>query len=339
MNEMTRISAHSVDAGETGGHGVGVDARVPTRLSASAWFAALRTTITTALDLETSIRCAGVAFFGFLSVFPALSAAVALWGLAADPFAIAQSDLAIAVAIPVEITELVTEQVAAFAARETKLGIGLGISLLIALWTGSRGMNALVYAITKAHRETDGRGFLSGVVMSLLATIGAFVTLGIILISVAVIPVAAMIWPFPETRETAALWLRWPVVAIVLSAAVLVLYRYAPNRRPPRTRWVIPGAIFATLLWLLGSVALSFFVENFGRYDATFGSIAAAAVFMLWLFFSATVLVSGATLNAELEWRTRRDTTVGPDREMGERDAYVADTLAADAVARLKRRA
>lgn len=318
-----------------GRHATGIDAPAPVRLDGPAWLAALRGTFETAIDFETSLRCAGVAFFGFLSIFPALSAAVALFGLIADPSTIAKADADLADAVPSEITQLVTNQIAAFAARDTKLGIGLAISVLVALWSGSRGMNALVFAITKAHKEADGRGFLSSVVTSLAATLGAFITLAVIVTAVTIIPAVAMIWPFADSREIAVLWLRWPVVALVLTVAVLLLYRYGPHRRSPKARWVIPGAILATLLWLLGSVGLSFFVENFGRYDATFGSIAAAAVFMLWLYFSAIVLVSGATLNAELEWRTRKDTTVGPERPMGERRAYVADTLASDARARL----
>ena len=214
-----------------------------------------------------------------------------------------------------------------------RAGEGQGIGRLAAALSrhgDGRGMNALIFAITKAHRETDTRGFVAGAVTSFIATVSAFVTLGILLIAVTVLPTLALIWPFAESRESAILWLRWPVVAVVLWVAVLLLFRNAPHRRSPETRWVVPGAILATALWLLGSAALSFFIENFGRYDATFGSIAAAAVFMLWLYVSAIVLVSGAALNAELEWRTRKDTTVGPDRPMGQRNAYVADTLAAD---------
>lgn len=319
------------------GPDTGVNAPVPAKLDRRAWWSAARATALASFDLDTSLRCAGVAFFGFLSIFPAMSAAVALFGLIADPLTIARSDAAIAAILPLEVTEVIAEQLMAFAARETKLGIGLAISLLVALWTGSRGMNALVYAMSKAHKEQEDRHFVRSVLMSLAATLGAFLTLGVIITAVTIVPAVALIWPFPESRETAVLWLRWPVVVVVLMTAVLLLFRYAPNRRSPQAYWVLPGAILATLLWLLGSVALSFFVENFGSYDATFGSIAAAAVFMLWLYFSALVLVAGATLNAELEWRTRRDTTIGPDRPMGSREAYVADTLADDAKAKLDR--
>lgn len=304
------------------------DAKVPSRLDARDWFSATWVTAQSAFDLDTSLRCAGVAFFGFLSVFPALSAAISLFGLVADPGAIDVTELPFAVALPGEVITVINEQVASFAARDAKLSFGLAISLAVALWTGSRGMNALIFAVTRAYREDEERAFLRSVLMSFAGTVGAFLVISVIVVAVTLIPVAALVLPFPESREVAVLWLRWPVVAAVLAGAVLLLYRFAPNRRSPRARWVIPGALVATLLWLVVSMALSFFVENFGSYNATFGSIAAAAIFMLWLYASAMVLVSGARLNAELEWRTQHDTTVGPYRPMGEREAYVADTLA-----------
>jgi len=306
------------------------NAAVPMALTPAAWFSACRATARATFDMDTSLRCAGVAFFGFLSVFPALSALVAVLGLVADTRALDLTGLPIATAVPSDIVQLLDTRVTTFAARDTSFGVGLAISLVVAMWSGSRGMNALIFAISRAHKEETQRGFLASVVLSLAATLGAFVTLTIIVVAVTVIPVVALIWPFPESRETAVLWLRWPILAAVLALAVFLLFKQAPHRRPPRARWVVPGAVLATLLWLGGSMALSVFIENFGRYNATFGSIAAAAVFMLWLYFSALVLVSGARLNAELEWRTRRDSTVGPARPMGERDAYVADTLAAD---------
>ncbi|WP_349358489.1 YihY/virulence factor BrkB family protein [Stappia sp.] len=306
------------------------NAAVPMALTPAAWVSACRATARAAFDMETSLRCAGVAFFGFLSVFPAISALVAVVGLVADTRALDLTRLPLAPAVPSDIVQLIDTRVTAFAARDTSFGIGLGISLVVAMWSGSRGMNALIFAISRAHKEETRRGFLASVVMSLAATLGAFVTLTIIVVAVTVIPAIALIWPFPESRETAVLWLRWPILAAVLALAVFILFKQAPDRRSPRARWVVPGAVLATLLWLGGSMALSVFIENFGRYNATFGSIAAAAVFMLWLYFSALVLVSGARLNAELEWRTRRDSTVGPPRPMGEREAYVADTLASD---------
>ena len=128
------------------------DAKVPSRLETRDWFSAAWVTAQSAFDLDTSLRCAGVAFFGFLSVFPALSAAISVFGLVADPGAIDVTELPFAVALPGEVITVINEQVASFAARDAKLSFGLAISLAFALWTGSRGMNALMYcwALSKA---------------------------------------------------------------------------------------------------------------------------------------------------------------------------------------------
>ncbi|MEQ8739426.1 MAG: YhjD/YihY/BrkB family envelope integrity protein, partial [Hoeflea sp.] len=165
------------------------DAKVPSRLEFRDWLSASRVTGQSAFDLDTSLRCAGVAFFGFLSVFPALSAAISVFGLVADPGAIDVKELPFAVALPGEVIAVINEQVAAFAERDAKLSLGLAISLAIALWSGSRGMNALIFAITRAYREDEERGFIRSVLMSFAATIAAFVVVSVIVTAVTLIPV------------------------------------------------------------------------------------------------------------------------------------------------------
>jgi membrane protein len=86
------------------------------------------------------------------------------------------------------------------------------------------------------------------------------------------------------------------------------LYRYAPDRHPPRWRWVSPGAIVATLLWLLGSVAFTVYVSHFNSYDKTYGSLGGVVVMLTWLYLSAFVSLLGAVINAQSERQTERDT-------------------------------
>jgi membrane protein len=105
-----------------------------------------------------------------------------------------------------------------------------------------------------------------------------------------------------------------------------LIYRYGPNRRAAKVPWVSPGAVLAVLVWALGSWAFSLYLANFGRYNEVYGSIGAVVALLMWFYLSALVTLLGAALNAELELRTLPDTTVGPDRPMGERGAYVADT-------------
>jgi len=121
--------------------------------------------------------------------------------------------------------------------------------------------------------------------------------------------------------------LRWPLVALLIFAALAVVYRYAPDRENPEWRWVSWGAVVAAALWLLASIGFSVYVSLLGSYNETYGSLGAIVVLLLWLYLSAFAILVGAELNAEMERQTARDTTTGADRPMGERDAYAADTL------------
>ena len=117
------------------------------------------------------------------------------------------------------------------------------------------------------------------------------------------------------------------------------LYRYAPDRDDPRWRWVSPGAIVATVLWLAGSAVFSIYTANFAQYNETYGSLGAVVVVMLWLFLTGFVVIFGAELNAEVERQTHKDSTDGRPQPLGRRQAYAADTVGetAEEVRRAKR--
>jgi membrane protein len=122
---------------------------------------------------------------------------------------------------------------------------------------------------------------------------------------------------------------RWVILAAVIAGSLAVLYRVGPNRDDAEFSWTSPGAITATVLWLVGSAAFSFYVSNFGSYNETYGSIAGVIVLMLWLFLSAFIVLLGAEINSEIEHQTAHDTTVGEPEPMGQRGAEAADTVKA----------
>lgn len=128
--------------------------------------------------------------------------------------------------------------------------------------------------------------------------------------------------------ETVIQWLRWPVLALIVMGVLAITYKIAPDRRNPQFTWVSWGAIIATLLWLAGSILFSVYISNFGNYDKMYGSFSAVIVLMLWFFITAFVILLGAEINSEMEHQVRKDTTIGKDRPMGERNAYHADHLA-----------
>lgn len=303
-------------------------ARSPSNLSFANIWAVLKRVFVRIAETDVSLRCAGVAFFGFLSLFPAAAVGVALYGLFADIQTLNQQMYLADQFLPSSVTEMFAERLEAIITESDEtLTLGLIISLALALWSGSRGINALVHALTKAYREDDNRPFLLAAAISIGLTVAAFLVGLLVLGAVAVLPAITTFLPLPIEAETTALWLRWPVVAIIVLIATAYLYKTAPHRQDPKFRWVLPGAVIASLLWLGGSIAFSFYIENFANYGATFGSLATAAILMLWLYFSSMVFVGGAILNAELEFQTYPDTTIGPDAPRGERGAFVADNV------------
>jgi membrane protein len=106
-----------------------------------------------------------------------------------------------------------------------------------------------------------------------------------------------------------------------------LIYRWGPSRDKPRWRWLTPGSIVAAILWLVISMLFSWYVSNFGSYDATYGSLGAAIGFMTWIWISTIVVLIGAEINAETEHQTAKDTTVGAREPIGSRGATVADTV------------
>jgi membrane protein len=125
--------------------------------------------------------------------------------------------------------------------------------------------------------------------------------------------------------RTVAMIVRWPVAAVLVMAALAVLYRYAGDRDRPRWNWVSPGAVVATVVWVAASIGFSFYVSNFGSYGETYGSLAGVVVLLLWFWITALVVLLGAEINAEAEAQTVSDTTKGEPQPLGERGAVKAD--------------
>ena len=117
------------------------------------------------------------------------------------------------------------------------------------------------------------------------------------------------------------------LAVVLITVALAVTYRLGPDRDAPRIRWVSTGAIVATVIWLIASIGFSIYVETFGNYAKTYGSLAAVVVLMLWLWLIGYVVLRGAEINAEAEQQTARDTTKGEPRPLGERNAVKADSI------------
>ena len=133
------------------------------------------------------------------------------------------------------------------------------------------------------------------------------------------------------TVGSATKWLlllvQWPLLIVLVMAGLALLYRFGPDRDKPQWRWVTPGAIAATVLWIVASIGFTFYVANFNSYNKTYGSLGGVVILLTWLYLSALMVLLGAAINAQSERQTRKDSTEGAPRAMGRRGAHAADTL------------
>jgi membrane protein len=275
--------------------------------AAAAW-GGIIAGVWTRLDRDNiSVIAAGVAFYGLLAIFPAMSALISIYGLVADPAVIERQVAAWSGVLPQEVLRLLSDQLhGLIAAPPVRLGVGLIVSLFLALWSATSGTGALMRALTAAYEETDRRGVIAfyGRALALTIAIGIFGLVSLFLI--AVVPAAVDLLPVPTAWRDAFALIRWPMLAGIVLVALGFLYRFAPARRAPHWFWIEPGTIAAALLWLIGSAGFSFYVERFASYNKTYGSLGAVVVLLMWFYLSAYIVLAGAELNSAVEKARRR---------------------------------
>jgi membrane protein len=315
-------------ANRSNGDAAGREAERPSEIPPRGWFAVLKRVKAEVKEDNVTLLAAGVAFYAMLAIFPAIIAVVTVYGMVADPAQVQSQVGELAKSLPSGADQLLTDQLKSVTeAGRQSLSIGLAVSLLAVLWAASGGVQGLVKGLNLVYDEKETRGFLKLRGLSLLLTLGAILIAVVAIALVAVFPAVLDDLKLGQAGELAASIARWVVLALLVLSALAVLYRYAPDRANPRWRWVSWGAVVALVLWLLGSIGFSWYVDNFGKYNQTYGALAAVIILLLWLFLSAFAVLLGAEFDAEIERQTARDTTTGPERPMGQRDAEVADTV------------
>ncbi len=302
----------------------GGSAETPTQIPAAGWKDVLQRTKEEVRTDNVSVLAGGVAFYWMLSLFPFAIAALSVYGLVANPEDVTKMLQQVQGTVPDSVGQLLQDQLSSIAqSSQGSLTFGLVGSVLFALWSASKGASALIKATNVAFDETETRGFLRLRAMALLLTLAFLVVMVLSIALIVVVPKLVEGTPF----DTVFSVLRWPALAVVAMIGLAALYRYAPDRDEPRWQWVSLGAVVATVLWLVGSSLFSLYANNFGSFNETYGTLSAVIVLLLWLSLTAFVVLLGAEINAESEHQTHRDSTSGPERPRGERDAYVADTV------------
>jgi membrane protein len=306
----------------------GIHAEKPTQIPWRGWKQIVKRAWAEHKADNMPIIGGGVAFFGFLSIFPGLIALISIYGLVASPETVTQQIEDLSTQLPDEAAQLIGEQLTSIAANSGRaLTVGLVVSILAALWSASGGVGNLVTAVNIAYDEVETRNFLKLRGLSLGLTLGAVAFVIVAFGLLAVVPVVLDALPLGIVGTILAHVVRWTLLLAMFAGSLAVVYRAAPDRDAPRFRWVSLGAVVATVLWALVSVGFSLYVDNFGSYDKTYGTIAGVIVLMLWLYLTCYLVLLGAEINSEAEHQTAQDTTKGEPEPMGSRDATMADSL------------
>jgi membrane protein len=258
-------------------------------------------------DGHFGLIAAGVAFFAMFAVFPGLAAAVALWGLVADP-AVIQGYLTVAERfLPPEARILVHDQVMGLIqAPRTALGWTTFLSFVIAIYSARAGVSALIQGLDVVHRSRP-RGWLWGWAMDFILTAALLGALIVALVTVVVVPILLSYVQFGTFEAWLSKVLPWGAMFLLVLTCLSILYRFGPNVPGGfRSPWITVGVLVATLAWAGVSIGFSIYLANFNSYNAIYGSIGAVIILMMWLYLSVWAVLLGGAINAELDARMRR---------------------------------
>ena len=310
--------------------GRGREATAPQQIPGVGWKDILWRSWQEISDNNIFLAAGGVTYAVLLALFPALAALVAVYALVTDPGQIQAQVDAMALVLPEQTRQMVQQELQELvSASRTSLGFGAVLGFLFALWSASRGMSGMMSALDIAYEEKERRSFLTFNLTALVLTLGVVAGGILTLALIAGLPVVADAMGLSGAMKWLSLIVQWPILLVLLTIGLAVLYRYAPDREEPQWRWVSPGALAAAVIWLVASIGFTIYVSNFASYDKTYGTLGGVVVLLTWLYISSLVVLVGAVINAQVERQTTQDTTSGRPEELGRRGARAADRVAA----------
>ena len=310
---------------------LGRHAERPADIPWPGWKAVLRRVMVEMLTDRVALVAAGCAFYATLALFPAISMLISVYGLLFDPLTVEPQLENLRALLPPSAWQLISDRVHMLVTKPPgSLGLHLLFNTGVTLWSSATGAKSIIAALNVAYEERERRSFLRYQLMSFTITLMAILSAAIGLSLLVGLP-AVLAGLGITTHQTVLIrGASFALLVLAILVGLSLLYRYGPSRERPRWRWVTPGSVVATVLWVAVSALFSFYVAQFATYDATYGPLGTVAGVMMWFFVTVYAVLLGAELNAELELQTARDSTDGPPLPMGARGAYVADHVAED---------
>ena len=308
---------------------LGRQALHPLDIPWAGWKRVLRRTGIELITDRVSLVAAGCAFYATLALFPMLTMFISIYGLAFDPLTVEPQLAALRDLLPPRAYPLIADRVHVLVSKPPgALTLSLLVSIAIAVWSSATGTKSILGALNLAYEEREKRSFVRFQLTAFGMTVGGMLAATVGIAMLVLLPAVLTFLGISAGAQVLVRLASFAMLIFFVLLALSMLYRFGPSRRSASWSWVTPGAMVATLLWLVASALFSYYVGHLASYDATYGPLGAVIGVMMWFYVSAYVVLLGAELNAELELQTVRDSTGEPERLIGRRGAYVADHVA-----------
>jgi membrane protein len=246
-----------------------------------------------------TLVAAGVAFYAFLALVPALIAIVSIYGLVANPDDVKKLVNDIGSSLPSEVqTFLVYQLTQIVNANSSGVTVATAVAIALALWSASGGLAALITGIHVAHEAEEPKGFVVKRGKALALTLGAIVFLGVVAFFVVAVRPLLGKADLGTVGRIALEVVGWLVLAALVLVGIGLLYRFAVKESPEGWMgFLTVGTVAAMVLWLVVSGLFAAYTANFASYGKTYGSLASIVVLLLWLWLSSLVILVGAEID------------------------------------------
>lgn len=304
----------------------GRDATAFTQIPPSGWWSITKRTYANMNTHNLPLISAGVAFYFLLAVFPLFAAVISLYGLLVSFDDLQEHMTYLINVVPADSRYILEEQLEALISKSSKtLGWGFVLSIVLTLWSSSKGANALITACNITYHESTKRRFIFAILARMILTVSLIAMVILALLIITVMPQILGYFLGEGLGKLLVSIITWLILIIFFNIGLSSLYRYGPHRQRAKWRWVAPGAVFATFLWVAFSYGFSYYLQAFATYNKTYGSVGGIIILLMWFYISAYIILLGAELNSSIELQTERDSTTGEEKPLGERGAFVAD--------------
>ncbi len=296
----------------------------PKKFSMKQWWEIIKRVVDKVQKDNMSLIAAGVAFYFLLAVFPLLAALISMYGFFVEQETLTQHLNILMNVFPAQGRSVLEGQIESLiSADDRALSISFIISFILTIWSGGKGSAALITACNITYQESEVRSIINMIIARIVLTLATVFFMLFMLLLVVFIP---LIFSYINTfSQTMLAFITWPILLLSFSISLACLYKYAPHRKSAKWRWVIPGALIATFLWIMGSFFFNLYITHFAGYNKTYGSMGGVVILLMWFYVTAYTVLLGAEINAATELQTLKDTTTGNEKPIGQRGAYVAD--------------